>query len=142
MNEAKPPRKKPGPPPRYAPGKRPTLTFRVREDLHQQLKDTAAASGRSISEEVERRVEESLEEENANGTLRAMLHRAGWQKIAGVRPAPGTHTMTVYVDPESIRPVEFKDPESEAQRYSALDPALEEAIERAVIRALEKAKAK
>src|SRR4028118_2214226 len=49
-----------GRPPRYAPGKRPTLTFRVQEPLHERLRQTAAATGRSISEEIERRVEETF----------------------------------------------------------------------------------
>ena len=55
------PAKRMGRPPKYAPGKRPTITFRVLEDLHRQLREHAVASGRSISEEVERRVEASFQ---------------------------------------------------------------------------------
>jgi hypothetical protein len=51
-----------GRPAKYpAEGKRPTLTFRVRGSLHEQLREAAQLSGRSISEEIERRVEKSFE---------------------------------------------------------------------------------
>lgn len=41
-------------------GKRTTHTFRVREETRQRLIDAAAESGRSVSEEIEWRVEQSF----------------------------------------------------------------------------------
>ncbi|TXN71470.1 Arc family DNA-binding protein [Methylobacterium sp. WL6] len=49
--------------PRIYPGteKRPTLTFRVRGGLHEQLKEAAEKNERSLSEEIEGRVAMSFE---------------------------------------------------------------------------------
>lgn len=48
--------------PRLYPGteKRPTLTFRVRDRMHEQLSSAAAEGGRSLSEEIERRLDQSF----------------------------------------------------------------------------------
>ncbi len=62
-NKAK---KKTGRPPKFpGEGKRPTLTFRVRGGMHEQLKASAAAAVRSISEEIEWRLAKSYEWERA-----------------------------------------------------------------------------
>lgn len=56
------PKKRMGRPRKY-PGteKRPTLTFRVRDGLHEKLKQSSEDGERSISEEIERRLERSYE---------------------------------------------------------------------------------
>lgn len=56
------PRKKGGRP-RLYPGteKRPTLTFRVRGKMHEQLSKAAEEAERSLSEEIERRIEQSFQ---------------------------------------------------------------------------------
>lgn len=41
-------------------GRRPTVTFRCRPSLHRQLQEASAASGRSVSEEIERRLDASF----------------------------------------------------------------------------------
>jgi hypothetical protein len=51
-------KQKRGRPRRYAPGKRPTLTFRVQEPMHKDLAKTAKDQQRSISEEIEHRLNE------------------------------------------------------------------------------------
>jgi len=53
-------KKKGGRPPRY-PGERlsPTRSFRVRPALDQKIQESSAAAGRSASEEIERRLEDS-----------------------------------------------------------------------------------
>jgi hypothetical protein len=63
-------KKKVGRPPRYAPGKRPILTIRLQEKLYNKIKEEAAKTGRSLSEEIERRVEQALEEDDEKETLR------------------------------------------------------------------------
>jgi hypothetical protein len=50
-----------GRPRKYPPQKRFTQTFRVQRSVHEKLQAAAAASGRSHSEEIERRLEQSFE---------------------------------------------------------------------------------
>jgi len=45
-----------GRPRRYAPGRRPVLTFRIQEAMHNELMKAAAENQRSISEEIESRL--------------------------------------------------------------------------------------
>ncbi|MGU3541037.1 hypothetical protein [Methylobacterium sp. A54F] len=63
MTDGEVPAKKGGRP-RLYPGteKRPTLTFRVRGDMHQRLQESAQAEGRSLSEEIEHRLHKSFYE--------------------------------------------------------------------------------
>jgi hypothetical protein len=81
-----------GRPPKYpGEGKRPTLTFRVRGKLHEQLQAAAAASERSISEEIEARLEESFRREE----LPDLIKNAVRDAIAeGTGTATGTATAT------------------------------------------------
>jgi hypothetical protein len=66
-----------GRPPKYpGEGKRPTLTFRVRGKLHEQLQAAAAASERSISEEIEARLEESFRREELPALITAAVRAA------------------------------------------------------------------
>ena len=60
-------RRKPGPPARY--GRRPTLTIRLQEPLYRTIKEAAAAHGKSLSEEIEDRLE-------AGATLEAARREA------------------------------------------------------------------
>jgi hypothetical protein len=64
MNELTPaPKRKVGRPRMYpSEEKRPTLTFRVRGNTYEKLRDAALASSRSLSEEIELHVERSLRE--------------------------------------------------------------------------------
>lgn len=55
MSSKRKPKKKRGPAPKF--GRRPTLTIRVQEPLYLQIKDAAADVGRSISEEIESRLQ-------------------------------------------------------------------------------------
>jgi hypothetical protein len=84
-----------GRPRRYAPGRRPTLTFRVQEAMHRELTKTAKDNQRSISEEIERRLDEW-------GRLRSTelvraIRQAGFQIV---RDAGGN--VTVNVSPELL----------------------------------------
>jgi uncharacterized protein (DUF1778 family) len=63
-----------GRPPKYAgEGKRVTHTMRVRAATREKLKAAAAESGRSMSEEIEYRVEKSFWEEDLVTRLLAVL---------------------------------------------------------------------
>jgi hypothetical protein len=105
-------RRKRGRPRRYAPGKRPTLTFRVQQEMHRDLAAVAKHFGRSISEEIEKRLNEwkSLEKtkediEKLHAASKAQLdanriaaiRRAGFQIV---RDAGGN--VTVNVSPELL----------------------------------------
>jgi hypothetical protein len=53
--------KRTGRPRKYPSGaKRPTLTFRIKDDVHARLKAASELSCRSLSEEIEYRIEQSL----------------------------------------------------------------------------------
>jgi hypothetical protein len=72
-------RKKPGPPARY--GRRPTLTVRLQMPLYRLVKRAAAEHGKSISEEIEDRVQASLAAE-ATGADAEKLHAAAQATLA------------------------------------------------------------
>ena len=75
-----------GRPRRYAPGKRPTLTFRVQEDMHRDLAKTAKAKGYSISEEIEHRLTEWTQSDNILAEAKAYLIAATTQfDAAGIQ---------------------------------------------------------
>ena len=89
-----------GRPRRYAPGKRPTLTFRVQEDMHRDLAKTAKAKGYSISEEIEHRLTEWAQSKNMLEEAKTQLDVCRIQAIrmAGgqiVREAGGNVTVSV-----------------------------------------------
>jgi hypothetical protein len=71
-----------GRPRRYAPGKRPTLTFRVQEDMHRDLAKTAKAKGYSISEEIEHRLTEWAQAGNIREQAEDMREEAKTALIA------------------------------------------------------------
>jgi hypothetical protein len=76
-------KRKPGRPAKYPKGeKRPTLTFRVRGGLHEQLQAAAARSGLSLSEEIERRVALTFDDVDALARMVGGLVRAG-QALTG-----------------------------------------------------------
>jgi hypothetical protein len=95
-------KRKVGRPRRYAPGKRPTLTFRVQEPLHRELTKAAKAAKRSISEEIEQRLSEysarKAELERALDAARIQAIRQAGFNI--VREAGGD--VTVNVSPELL----------------------------------------
>jgi len=89
-----------GRPRRYAPGKRPTLTFRVQEDMHRDLAKTAKAKGYSISEEIEHRLTEWAQSKNMREEASTQLdvRRIQAIRMAGgqiVREAGGNVTVSV-----------------------------------------------
>jgi hypothetical protein len=98
-------KKKRGRPRRYAPGKRPTLTFRVQEPMHKDLARTAKDHQRSISEEIEFRLNQWAEVPHLLAAAKAQLEaariqairQAGWQIV---RDAGGN--VTVNVSPELL----------------------------------------
>lgn len=60
--EQEPQRKKGGRPRKHSPdAKRPTMSFRIGSKLHERLIAASVANERSLSEEIERRMEESFE---------------------------------------------------------------------------------
>jgi hypothetical protein len=60
-------KRKPGPPARY--GRRPTLTIRLQKPVYRAIKESAAAHGKSLSEEIEDRLETCLDVETARRQL-------------------------------------------------------------------------
>ena len=75
-----------GRPRKYASeGKRPTLTFRVRGKLYEQLQQGADAGQRSISEEIERSLERYYEQKDSYGDLARSIGSAvrAIEKTAG-----------------------------------------------------------
>jgi hypothetical protein len=63
-------KKRVGGPRKYAPdAKRSTLTFRVHEAMRERLEKVCAQSGRSLSEEIEYRVERSFREVDVHNLL-------------------------------------------------------------------------
>jgi hypothetical protein len=65
MTRENKPRPKGRPPKPEADRKRTNFTMRVRDELRDQLRAAAAASGRSVSEEIEHRLERSFSEDQA-----------------------------------------------------------------------------
>lgn len=64
MTDQEPQRKKGGRPRKYSPdAKRPTMAFRMGSQLHERLIASAEANERSLSEEIERRLEDSFGEQ-------------------------------------------------------------------------------
>ncbi len=144
-----------GRPRKYAPGKRPLVTFRVQEALHERLKSEAALFGRSISEEVERRLEKALvdeatvhrlNDENAKleheiEVLKAALLRS--QRGYTTKPQPERPTAESLLikgrpddpPPETIAAPSWYPTEPPP---AAPTPEIEEVVERAVVSALRK----
>lgn len=139
-----------GRPRRYAPGKRPTVSFRLPETLLQDLTAAADTSGRSTSEEIEKRLTEwvalqqtrdEVEQLRAAGKAQLDANRIQAIRQAGfqiVREAGGN--VTVNVSPELLLA------EAEGILRSGFVAAedvdktpTEIMIERAVERALERA---
>ena len=86
-------------PPPEADRKRLVIAGRVPSKLHQRIQEAAASSGRTMSEELAWRAEQSFEWEKAHGDRRRMLaetrailegqqqaglSKAGWTKVAGI----------------------------------------------------------
>ena len=57
-------------------GKRQNYTFRLHDETRERLVEAAAAANRTLSEEIERRVERSFEWERAYGEIESMLAQA------------------------------------------------------------------
>jgi hypothetical protein len=95
-----------GRPRRYAPGKRPTLTFRVQEEMYEDLVKAAKDNQRSISEEIEARLAVWGDVKKLHAEAKAAVAAARIQAIrqAGfqlVRDAGGNLT-TVNVSAEML----------------------------------------
>jgi hypothetical protein len=82
--QEKQPTRRRGRPRRYAPGKRPTLTFRVQADMHRELAETAEREGYSISEEIERRLNEWKSLEKIKDDIK-QLHTAAQAEVEARR---------------------------------------------------------
>jgi hypothetical protein len=147
-------KKKRGRPRRYAPGKRPTLTFRVQEPMHKDLAKTAKDKQRSISEEIEARLNEwaawkaAREEfERLRGEAKAERDAAKAQhnadRIAAIRAAgfqivrDAGGNVTVNVSPELL--LAEADGILRAGSENIGKSPMEIAVERAVENALTKA---
>jgi hypothetical protein len=86
-------KRKPGPPARY--GRRPTLTIRLQEPLYRTIKKSAAEHGKSISEEIEGRLE--MTKAALDAAFIQAIRAAGWQIV---REAGGK--VTVNMSPELL----------------------------------------
>ncbi|MGU3537743.1 hypothetical protein [Methylobacterium sp. A54F] len=97
MDEEKP--KRPRGRPRTYPGteKRPTLTFRVRGGLHEQLKAAAEGNQRSISEEIEGRIGLSFEP-NWRAELADQKYQDLVEFIGGYNSIWSARTMNYYLN--------------------------------------------
>ena len=60
------------------------FTFRSRRDMHERLAQASAANQRSISEEIERRLEQSFETEQRNAAFRETMEKRleDWRTMA------------------------------------------------------------
>jgi hypothetical protein len=74
--DEKPAKKKPGPKPKYAPGKRSTLTFRLQEPVRTKLVQECLITGRSLSEEIEHRLGQSFYEVDILAKILGGAHSA------------------------------------------------------------------
>jgi hypothetical protein len=75
--------KRRGPKPRpEAQARQHNLTFRVRGDLRGLLEQNAVAAGRSISEEIEKRLERSFDLEEMRSVIREELDRSSFARCA------------------------------------------------------------
>src|SRR5215469_2009692 len=104
--EPRPKRRRGGQPKPAAERKRNNLTFRARDQLKADLEKAAAASNRSVSEEIEFRVAQAFQWEKVLGDLEsfkariaemqrqteaAERHRAGWGKLYDPSVSGGVH---------------------------------------------------
>ena len=140
MADQDPPKRR-GRPPKY--GQRQNFSFRITDEMRQRLIDTVKRSGRSLSEEIEHRVELSylceiilgdLEQFKAR-TIAVEAHQQGYGKIWGVDGPtylePGTHNL-----PKSG---EFVSAAEAAAPLPALPPAIREEIRGLIKDVLEEA---
>lgn len=76
MAEAAPPKKVGRPPKDPSGGKRPTITFRCRAHLQERIQAAADAADRSVSEEVERRIEDSFKDETSQNFALLLFNKS------------------------------------------------------------------
>ena len=115
--EPRPKRRRGGQPKPAAERKRNNLTFRARDQLKADLEKAAAASNRSVSEEIEFRLGQAFQWEKVLGdvesfksrmaerqTEAAECYRAGWGKLHWF--PPGTHDLPQrdFEDPNAPPP--------------------------------------
>jgi hypothetical protein len=117
---------------------RTSIAARLQAPLHERIKRDAEASGRSISEEIERRLERSFEWDEAHGSAQELLQKArdvtASNLVSKLRDASYQLIRTpkgkLWAEPGmDIGHLDF-----------VLPPAVEDAIEAAVIRAMTKAR--
>src|SRR5215469_7496611 len=77
-DQDQPPKKRPrGRPPKYAgQGKRQNFSFRITEKMRERLIESVKQSGRSLSEEIEFRLNRDLDWEETKGEINKMLAEA------------------------------------------------------------------
>jgi hypothetical protein len=86
MTDQEPPKRK-GRPPKYAgEGKRQNFSFRIRDKVREQLIAAVQETGRSLSEEIEHRLERSFEE---NDRLDYLKNEAVWRQMAVIKANKG-----------------------------------------------------
>ena len=130
-----------GRPRRYAPGKRPTLTFRVQEDMHRDLAKTAKAKGYSISEEIEHRLTEWAQSKNMREDAKTFMIAAATQldvrRIQAIRMAGGQivreagGNVTVSVSPALLMTEAEGILRYQADTQQETDPAIRAAMQSA-----------
>jgi hypothetical protein len=77
--------KRRGRPPKYAgEGKRQNFSFRIRDQVRDRLINAVKETGRSLSEEIEWRIERSFEWQDAFGEARSIIDRAKDTTAAGL----------------------------------------------------------
>lgn len=117
-------------------GENPVIAGRVSPDLHKRIKDSAKASGRSMSEELAFRAEqafnfeagfESIRKVRAQEELIIRLGRDAALTQWKIRPMPG-------------RPGWFYEGDVPPHEMVALNPAIESLIEKVVDRTVRKLK--
>lgn len=151
-------KRKPGRPPGRKAPRRPVISARAPEALYLELREAAAAAGRTLGEELVWRAEKAGEwaktfgeqqkwqaelraenDEIRRGNLEAVLRRGNWKHVAGA--AFGSPN---WISPENHNYQEsgFFDPAAEAQqqgRAAQLNEHLEAALEKVVNRAVKAA---
>jgi len=131
----------------------------VRDSIRERLIQSAAENGRSLSEDVEWRVEHSFEWQETFGELGALrakhasdmakiehgnttaaLHRLGWQKLPSPRgtvwapPGVSPFPASGFVDDETaVAPIQVR-----AEPHLVTEDVLEGVVERAVERVLDR----
>jgi hypothetical protein len=126
-------KRKVGRPPRYS-EPRISIAARLQAGLYEQIKCDAEATGRSISEEIERRLNLSFEWQRAEGDVRKWLADSDAAIKNGFKSAL---RQAGYQPIHDINGTFWAEPGMEIGKFTGvINPAIEDAIERIVERAM------